>query len=40
MGKTYTFNVQCKSGEWKEISFVAPNYYEARQMLAIFIESN
>jgi hypothetical protein len=38
--KIYTFRVQCKSGEWKDTAFEATSYYEARQMLASFIENN
>ena len=38
--RTYTFNALCKSGQYKQVTFQASGYKEARQKLSEFIENN
>lgn len=40
MIRTYNFNAKCASGEWKEVTFTATDYREARKKLEEFIVSN
>jgi len=37
---TYRFNALCKSGAWKEFTFTAANFRQARAMLSEAIENN
>jgi hypothetical protein len=37
---TYTFTVECKSGETKTTTFEAANFSEARVKLADFVDQN